>query len=134
MPPESSKFEKCPFSGFLENGPRDPPKRKKSFLRGSLVVLDPNGSPKNFLSIFGTGCHKVCTCLLNGANTQHIPNNLNIILPSGDHCTGRYQQCQQNLYTQQPQLGKCQKYFFLVISICVDTRSRCARVSLYHCI
>ena len=34
---------------------------------GSLVVLDPNDSPKKISSIFGTGCHKVCTCLLNGA-------------------------------------------------------------------
>ena len=47
--------------------PRDPQKRKKSILMGSLVVLDPNGSPKKISSIFGTGCHKVCTCLLNGA-------------------------------------------------------------------
>ena len=47
--------------------PRGPQKGQKSILMGSLVVLDPNDSPKKISSIFGTGCHKVCTCLLNGA-------------------------------------------------------------------
>ena len=47
--------------------PRGPQKGQKSILMGSLVVLDPNASPKKILSIFGTGCHKVCTCPLNGA-------------------------------------------------------------------
>ena len=53
------------FRVFWKIAPRDPQKGKKSILMGSLVVLDPNGSPKKILSIFGTGCHKVC---LNGAN------------------------------------------------------------------
>ena len=48
--------------------PWGPPKGQKSILMGSLVVLDPNDSPKKISSIFGTGCHKVCTCLLNGAS------------------------------------------------------------------
>ena len=47
--------------------PRGPQKGQKSILMGSLVVLDPNASPKKILSIFGTGCHKACTCPLNGA-------------------------------------------------------------------
>ena len=29
MPPESSKFGKRPFQGFMENGPQRPPKMKK---------------------------------------------------------------------------------------------------------
>ena len=37
---------------------------------GSLVVLNPNGSPKKISSIFGTEDHKVCTCLLNGAKCK----------------------------------------------------------------
>ena len=47
--------------------PRGPQKGQKSILMGSLVVLDPNASPKKISSIFGTGCHKACTCPLNGA-------------------------------------------------------------------
>ena len=47
--------------------PRGPHKGQKSNLMGSLVVLDPNASPKKISSIFGTGCHKACTCPLNGA-------------------------------------------------------------------
>ena len=47
--------------------PRGPQKGQKSILIGSLVVLDPNASPKKISSIFGTGCHKACTCPLNGA-------------------------------------------------------------------
>ena len=50
--------------------PRGPQKGQKSILMGSLVVLDPNASPKKISSIFGTGCHKACTCPLNGANYQ----------------------------------------------------------------
>ena len=52
--------------------PRDPQKGKKSILMGSLVVLDPNGSPKKISFIFGTGGHKVCTCLLNGAISVNV--------------------------------------------------------------
>ena len=48
--------------------PRGPQKGQKSILMGSLVVLDPNASPKKISSIFGTGCHKACTCPLNGAS------------------------------------------------------------------
>ena len=48
--------------------PRGPQKGQKSILMGSLVVLDPNASPKKISFIFGTGGHKVCTCLLNGAH------------------------------------------------------------------
>ena len=47
--------------------PKPPKKELKSIPRGSKVVLDPKGSPKKFSSIFGMGCHKVCTCWLNGA-------------------------------------------------------------------
>ena len=47
--------------------PRGPQKGQKSILMGSLVVLDPNASPKKISSIFRTGCHKACTCPLNGA-------------------------------------------------------------------
>ena len=49
--------------------PRGPQKGQKSILMGSLVVLDPNASPKKISSIFGTGCHKACTCPLNGAKS-----------------------------------------------------------------
>ena len=57
--------------------PRGPPKGQKSILMGSLVVLDPNASPKKISSIFGTGCHKACTCPLNGAiyNRLQAENN-----------------------------------------------------------
>ena len=47
--------------------PRGPQKGQKSILMGSLVVLDPNAPPKKISSIFGTRCHKACTCPLNGA-------------------------------------------------------------------
>ena len=47
--------------------PRGPQKGQKSILMGSLMVLDPNASLKKISSIFGTGCHKACTCPLNGA-------------------------------------------------------------------
>ena len=50
--------------------PRGPQKGQKSILMGSLVVLDPNASPKKISSIFGTGCHKACTCPLNGAKCE----------------------------------------------------------------
>ena len=50
--------------------PRGPQKGQKSILMGSLVVLDPNASPKKISSIFGTGCHKACTCPLNGASNK----------------------------------------------------------------
>ena len=56
--------------------PRGPQKGQKSILMGSLVVLDPNGSPKKISSIFGMGCHKVCTCLLNGASIKVNFNEL----------------------------------------------------------
>ena len=52
--------------------PRGPQKGQKSILMGSLVVLDPNASPKKISSIFGTGCHKACTCPLNGAISQIV--------------------------------------------------------------
>ena len=55
---------------------RDPQKGKKSILMGSLVVLDPNDSPKKISSIFGTGCHKVCTCLLNGAIIKSLDEKM----------------------------------------------------------
>ena len=51
--------------------PRGPQKGQKSILMGSLVVLDPNASPKKISSIFGTGCHKACTCPLNGARDEN---------------------------------------------------------------
>ena len=51
--------------------PRGPPKGQKSILMGSLMVLDPNDSPKKISAIFGTGCHKVCSCLLNGARNKN---------------------------------------------------------------
>ena len=53
--------------------PRGPQKGQKSILMGSLVVLDPNASPKKISSIFGTGCHKACTCPLNGASSLSSP-------------------------------------------------------------
>ena len=37
---------------------------------GSFVVYDPNAS-QFFLTIFGSGCHKVCTCPLNGTSSHH---------------------------------------------------------------
>ena len=47
--------------------PRVPLKEQKSILMGSLVVFDPHAPPKRISYILGTGCHKVCTCPLNGA-------------------------------------------------------------------
>ena len=52
---------------FLKIGSQGPPKGLKSIPKGSWVVLDPKDSPKKISSISGTGCHKVCTCWLNGA-------------------------------------------------------------------
>ena len=48
-------------------GPQDPLKSQKSIPMGSMVFLDPKGPSKKISSILGTGCHKVCTCWLNGA-------------------------------------------------------------------
>ena len=50
--------------------PRAPQKRKKTKKRVFLVIGDPNGLPKKFSAIFGTGCQKVCCCSLNGAIEQ----------------------------------------------------------------
>ena len=59
--------------------PRGPQKGQKSILMGSLAVLDPNASPKKILSIFGTGCHKACTCPLNGALIKTFKKQLEIM-------------------------------------------------------
>ena len=67
---------------FKKMGPQGPPKGLKSIPKGSWVVLDPKDSPKKISSISGTGCHKVCTCWLNGALRlfQHISEEVFIHL------------------------------------------------------
>ena len=49
-------------------GPRDPLNRKKSIFLGFLLIVDPKKSPKKISAIFRTGCQKVSTWSVNGAN------------------------------------------------------------------
>ena len=60
----SGKFKiwKLSILGFFEKGPPEPPQKVKKWFQ--------YGVPKKFSSIFGMGCHKVCTCWLNGANCE----------------------------------------------------------------
>ena len=46
------------FRFFLTDWPQKTPKRLKSILKGSLVVLGSNGSPKKFHPILGPGVIK----------------------------------------------------------------------------
>ena len=50
-------------------------KSEKKISEGFLVIVDPKKSPKKISAVFGTGCQKVSTWSLNGANNDNVNPN-----------------------------------------------------------